>query len=104
MVLSIPLVVIFTIANILWWRGRYSKPGVVKKYRTLVARTLALRCGQGPFYRATDVTRALLASRVSTQFSSYAYAMFCDAQEFAKAPDCSHLNYGELRQDLERLS
>jgi hypothetical protein len=101
---SILFVVIFTIANIVWWRGRHSKAGVIKKYRTFVARTLAVRCGQGPLYRATDVTRALLSARVSTQFASYAYAMFCDAQEFARAPDCGHLDYLEIRRELERLS
>lgn len=100
---SILFVIVFTLANIAWWRGRYSKAGVVKKYRTLLARTLAIRCGQGPLYRATDVTRALLASHVSSQFASYAYAMFCDAQEFAKAPDCSQLDYLDVRRELERL-
>jgi hypothetical protein len=104
MLLSIPLVVAFTIVNVLWWRGRYSKGGVVKKYRLHVGRTLALRCGQAPSYRATDVTRALLAAHVSTQFSSYAYAMFCDAQEFAKAPECAQLDYFEVRRELERLT
>lgn len=100
---SILFIVLFGIGNFVWWRGQYSKAGVVKKYRTLVARTLAFACGEGPHYRATDVTRALLVSHVSTRFASHAYAMFCDANEFSKAPNCSKLDYAEIRRELDQL-
>lgn len=92
-----------TIANFFWWRGRYSKKGVVQKYGTLLARTLELRSGSGPYYRSTDVTRAILASHLSTTFSAYAYAMFCDPAEFAKAPDCAQRNYDALRREIADL-
>jgi hypothetical protein len=98
------LVIAFTIANVIWFRGRYSKAGVIRKYDTLVARTLELRAGPGPHYRATDVTRALLASHVSIEFAPYAYAMFCDRDEFAKAPDCGQLSYDHLRQEIAELT
>lgn len=94
------LVVAFTIANFMWWRGRYSKKGVLKKYGTSLMRTLELRSGPGPHYRATEVTRALIASRVSIKFAPYAYAMFCDPIEFMKAPDCGALSYEALRNEL----
>jgi hypothetical protein len=97
------LVVGLTIANVMWWRGRYSKAGVVRKYAVILARNLQLRCGPGPRYRATDVTRSLLASHVSTKFSSYAYAMFCDRAEFAKAPECSQLDYEAMQIELQAL-
>ena len=97
------LTLAFTIANVIWWRGRYTKAGVVRKYGTLLARTLEIRSGYGPFYRATDVTRGLLASHLSIAFSSYAFAMFCDAAEFAKAPFCSQLNYDSLRREIVDL-
>jgi len=86
-----------------WLRGRYSKAAVVKKYRTVVAQTLETTCGPRASYCATDVTQALLASRASTQFATYAYAMFCDAKEFAAAPGCAELDYSELQRELERL-
>ena len=97
------LTLAFTIANVIWWRGRYTKTGVVRKYGTLLARTLEIRSGAGPFYRSTDVTRALLASHLSIAFSSYAYAMFCDAAEFAKSPYCAQLNYDTLRREIVDL-
>lgn len=98
-ILSIAL----TIGTFIWWKGRYTKPGVVMKYATLVARTLELRSGPGPYYRASEVTRAMLAAHVSTKFSSYAYAMFCEVTEFAKAPDCSQLSYDTLRREVADL-
>jgi hypothetical protein len=56
--------------------------------------------GPGPHYRATEVTRALISSRVSIKFAAYAYAMFCDPVEFAKAPDCGSLSYEAMRKEL----
>jgi hypothetical protein len=94
------LTLAFTIANFVWWRGRYTRTGVVRKYGTWLARTLEIRSGAGPFYRSTDVTRALFASHLSIAFSSYAYAMFCDAAEFAKSPYCAQLNYDTLRREI----
>ena len=97
------LTLLLTVANITWWRGRYTKRGVVRKYGTLLARTLELRSGPGPYYRATDVTRALLASHLSTTFSSYAFAMFCDFAEFARSPFCAQLSYDTLRREIVDL-
>jgi len=84
-----------------WLRGRYSKTAVVKKYRAVVAHTLETSCGPRDSYSAADVTRALGESRVSTQFAHCAYAMFCDAEEFAKAPGCAEVDYLKLRRELE---
>lgn len=47
------LTLALTVANIIWLHGRYTKAGVVRKYGTLLARTLELRSGPGPYYRST---------------------------------------------------
>jgi len=98
-----PLFVVLLAAAgaVAWLRGRNSKAAVVKKYRTLVAHTLETSSGRRDSYSAPDVTRALRETRVATQFAHCAYAMFCDAEEFAKAPGCAQLDYLELRRELE---
>jgi hypothetical protein len=88
------------VLSVLLWRGIRSKPVVIRKYQTLLRRTLELDFGAGPTYRATDVTRALLKSHVPTKFSRYAYAMYCNRAEFAKAPGCSDLSYHEIRKEI----
>lgn len=94
------LTIALTVATFSWWRGRYTRAGVVRKYAVFLAQTLEFRSGPGPYYRSTDVTRALFAARVSTAFSSYAFAMFCDEAEFAKAPFCAQLSYDALRREI----
>lgn len=96
-------VVLFAVAGAVWLRGRYSKAGTIKKYRARVSHTLELRCGAHDAYRSTDVAHALDESRVPSHFAPYAYAMFCAAEEFRKAPGCAELDYSEIRGELTRL-
>ena len=40
---------------------------------------------------------------LSTNFSAYAYAVFCNPIEFAKAPDCAQHNYESMRREITDL-